>query len=54
MEDRNSWQRQKTYAKQYKHILMELHKESQQEFEEELKKAIRMIRKRRKRKNQTG
>ena len=43
----------KTYAKQYKHILMELHKGSQQELEKELKKAIRMIRKRRKRKNQT-
>ena len=43
----------KTYGKQYKHILMELHKGSQQELEKELKKAIKMIRKRRKRKNKT-
>ena len=44
---------QKTYAKQYKQILMELHQRSLQDLGNELKKAIKMIRKRRKIKNHT-
>ena len=43
----------KTYAKQYKQILMELHQRSLLDLENELKKAIKMIRKRRKIKNHT-
>ena len=43
----------KTYAKQYKQILMELHQRSLQDLGNELKKAIKMIRKRRKIKNHT-
>ena len=43
----------KTYAKQYKQILMELHQRSLQDLGNQLKKAIKMIRKRRKIKNHT-
>ena len=40
----------KTFTQQYKQIIMELHK-SKQDLGKELKKAIKMIRKRRKGKN---
>ena len=43
----------KTYAKQYKQILMELHQRSLQDLGNELKKPIKMILKRRKIKNHT-
>ena len=41
---------EKTFTQQYKQIIMELHK-SKQDLGKELKKAIKMIRKRRKGKN---
>ena len=43
----------KTFAKQYQQILKEMHKGSQQELEKKFKKAMKMIRKRRNRKNHT-
>ena len=43
----------KTYAKQYKQILMDMHQRSLQDLGNQLKKAIKMIRKRRKIKNHT-
>ena len=42
---------EKTYAKQYKQNLKQLHKLNKQALEKALKKAIKMIRKRRKNKN---
>ena len=41
---------EKTFTQQYKQLIMELHK-SKQDLGKELKKAIKMIRKRRKGKN---
>ena len=41
----------KTFAKQYKQSLMKLHKGTKQELEKKLQKAMKMIRKRRKRRN---
>ena len=43
----------KAYANHYKQTIMEMDKEKRQKLQKELKKAITMIRKRRKRKNRS-